>query len=185
MGVKHVLKELVRSLQLSWQRRRFLHFGEGSHISPFGIYIPSCKIYVGNQVYIGPRAILSATEGLYIGDGVTIGPEFMVMGGDHNFRLVGKRIWEVKTGGVNEPVSIEDDVWIGGRVVVLKGVTIGEGSVVGAGSVVTRDVVPYSICAGNPARKIKTRFSSEELREHLDLVKSRYSFEELESRLYG
>jgi len=179
-----LLRYFLKRVYLFWQRRRFARLGEGTYISPFGIYGNPRKIHVGDHVYIGPRAILSATEGLYLGDGVTIGPEFVVMGGDHNFRVVGKRIWEVKQGGVNEPVRIENDVWIGARVTVLKGVTIGEGAIIGAGSVITKDVVPYAVCAGNPARKIKTRFASEELREHLGLVKSDYSFEELEPRLY-
>ncbi|MDQ6795887.1 MAG: hypothetical protein M3067_13940 [Chloroflexota bacterium] len=54
-----------------------------------------------------------------------------------------------------EPVAIEDDVWIGANVVVLKGVTIGRAAVIGAGSVVTQDVPPYVVVAGNPARVIR------------------------------
>lgn len=52
-------------------------------------------------------------------------------------------------------VRIEDDCWIGAGAIILNGVTIGKGSVVGAGAVVTKDVAPYTIVAGNPARKIK------------------------------
>ncbi len=52
-------------------------------------------------------------------------------------------------------VIIEDDCWIGAGAIILNGITIGKGSVVGAGSVVTKDVPPYTIVAGNPARKIK------------------------------
>jgi acetyltransferase-like isoleucine patch superfamily enzyme len=53
------------------------------------------------------------------------------------------------------PITVEDDVWLGGSVVVLPGVTIGRGSTVGAGSVVTRDVEAYTVVAGNPARLIR------------------------------
>ncbi len=56
-----------------------------------------------------------------------------------------------------KPVVIEDDVWIGSRVTILPGVTIGRGSVVGAAAVVTKDVPPYSVVAGNPAKVVKTR----------------------------
>lgn len=54
-----------------------------------------------------------------------------------------------------KPIVIEDDVWVGGRAVVLGGVCIGEGAVVGAGSVVTKDVPPFSIVVGNPARVLR------------------------------
>jgi maltose O-acetyltransferase len=56
-----------------------------------------------------------------------------------------------------EPVIIEDDVWIGARVIILPGVKIGKGSIVGAGAVVTKDVEPYSIVAGVPAKLIRKR----------------------------
>lgn len=61
MGVKNVLKDLVRFFYLSWQRRRFAHFGEDSYISPFGMYGNPRGIPVGDHVYVGPRAILSAS----------------------------------------------------------------------------------------------------------------------------
>ena len=67
-------------------------------------------------------------------------------------------------------VTIEDDVWIGTNVTILKGVTIAKGSVIGAGSVVTKSTEPYSINAGNPCKKIKTRFTKEEIIEHEKLL---------------
>lgn len=63
----------------------------------------------------------------------------------------------------SKPVVIEDDVWVGFNAIILGGVKIGKGAVIGAGSVVTKDVPPYSIVAGNPAKVIKYRFSSEEI----------------------
>ncbi len=56
-------------------------------------------------------------------------------------------------------VNIGNDVWIGTKAVVLRGVTIGDGAVIGAGAVVTRDVEPYAVVVGIPARKIKKRLS--------------------------
>ncbi|HBE74140.1 MAG TPA: hypothetical protein DDW31_08695 [candidate division Zixibacteria bacterium] len=53
------------------------------------------------------------------------------------------------------PVAVGDDVWIGARAIILKGVTVGQGSIVAAGSVVARDVAPYTVVAGNPAVKVK------------------------------
>lgn len=54
-----------------------------------------------------------------------------------------------------KPINVGDDCWLGGNVIVLPGITIGQGSTVGAGSVVTKDVEPYSLVAGNPARFIR------------------------------
>ena len=71
--------------------------------------------------------------------------------------------------GVNvydQPVVIEDDVWCGANVTILKGVTIGHGSVVAAGAVVTKSFPPYSIIGGIPAKLLKMRFTEEEIKEH-------------------
>jgi maltose O-acetyltransferase len=61
-----------------------------------------------------------------------------------------------QSAGATDVVTIEDNVWIGSRVIILKGVTLGAGCVVGAGSVVTRSVPPRTVVAGNPARSIRT-----------------------------
>ncbi len=56
-----------------------------------------------------------------------------------------------------KPVTIEDDVWIGTRVIILPGLTIGRGSILGAGTVVTKDIPPFSVVVGNPGRIVKNR----------------------------
>lgn len=168
------MKQLIKALFTFWLRRRFDHLGRNSRLSPFGSYSHPGKISIGDNVYIGPRCIISASKGIHVGNGVTIGPEFIVMGGDHNFKKAGYKIHELTSGGVNETVRIEDDVWIGARVLILKGVVIGEGAVIGAGSVVTKSVPPYAIHAGNPAKYIGVRFSRKELERHLQCVGSRY-----------
>ena len=68
------------------------------------------------------------------------------------------------------PVVIEDDVWCGANVTILKGVTIGRGSVVAAGAIVTKSFPPYSIIGGVPAKLIKMRFSPEEIERHEALL---------------
>lgn len=67
-------------------------------------------------------------------------------------------------------VTIEDDVWTGANITILKGVTIGRGSVVAAGSVVTKSCPPYSIIGGVPAKIIKYRFTVEQVLEHERLL---------------
>ncbi len=168
------MKSVFRKLYCGWLRKNFAHFGHNSYFSPIGVYLYPDRISVGDYVYVGPFYMISAVEGITIGNDVIIGPEFMVMGGDHNFRYPGIRIRQ-STSGINRPITIEDDVWIGARCLLLKGVTIGEGAVVGAGSIVTKNVPAYSIYAGNPAKKVGDRFSDSQLRCHLEAVGSKYS----------
>jgi acetyltransferase-like isoleucine patch superfamily enzyme len=105
-----------------------------------GVFINSnCTITDTCFVSIGARTLLAPNMSLYAA-GHPLDPE--VRGGMSGPEF-GKEIW------------IEEDCWIGGNVVVLPGVRIGKGSTVGAGSVVTKDVPPYKVVAGNPARIIK------------------------------
>ena len=72
--------------------------------------------------------------------------------------------------GLNSKVIIEDDVWIGYGSIIMSGVKIGKGSIVAAGSVVTKDVIPYAIVGGNPARLIKMRFKEKEQLKHESIL---------------
>ncbi len=85
-----------------------------------------------------------------------MGPEVLIYTQNHDFSRTD--ITMDQQGWADEkPVVIEDDVWIGSRVIILPGVTIGKGSVIGASAVVTKSVPPYSVVAGNPAKIVKTR----------------------------
>jgi acetyltransferase-like isoleucine patch superfamily enzyme len=84
-----------------------------------------------------------------------IGPNVVIISGTHNFKDVTIPIR--KQGSVKKRVIIEDNVWLAANVNVMPGVRIGEGSVIGAGAVVTKDIPPYSIAVGVPARIIKSR----------------------------
>lgn len=94
---------------------------------------------------------ICAAQQITIGDRVTVGANSTIMDTDFH-PLDPEHRWEHPQNGKTAPVSIEDDVFIGMNCLILKGVTIGQGSVIGAGSAVTQDVPPYSIAAGNPAR---------------------------------
>jgi acetyltransferase-like isoleucine patch superfamily enzyme len=153
--------------------------GKNFRFSPNSIFSDHRLIEIGDNVFFGERTIINTEVPVKIGNHVMFGPDVMIMGGDHNISEAGIQMRYVKTGGKNIPVVLEDDVWIGARVLILKGVKIGEGSIVGAGSLVTKEMPPYTICLGNPCKPVKQRFSDVDLKTHLAKVNSVYSFEEV------
>ena len=95
--------------------------------------------------------------------------------GDHDFTQVGIPITDTGRGEERE-VVVEDDVWVGYGTIIMHGVTLGEGSIIAAGSVITKNVPPYTIWGGNPARELRPRFASEaENRAHSQAIGGKYS----------
>lgn len=139
-------------------------------------------IEVGDNVFMGLNTIINTTVPVKIGNDVMFGRSVTIMGGDHNMSVVGIPMRYVKEGGTNTPIVIENDVWVGSNVVILKGVVLGEGCVIGAGSIVTKSMPPYSICVGNPCRTIKMRFNEVDLEEHIKQVKSKYDVKDVMSK---
>lgn len=113
---------------------------------------PGAQIIIGDNVGISGSTI-SASKSIIIGNNVLIGSGCVICDSDAHPIHPKDRNDNKKTKSI--PIKIEDDVFIGARCLILKGVTIGKGAVIGAGSVVTHDVIPMSIYAGNPARFIK------------------------------
>lgn len=105
---------------------------------------------------------------LTIGKNVIFGPRPTIITGDHRVNVIGKYIIDNhdKLPENDLPVIIEDDVWTGANVTILKGVTIGRGTIIAAGAVVTKSCPPYSIIGGVPAKIIKYRFTVNEIIEH-------------------
>ncbi|MBM4164979.1 MAG: acyltransferase, partial [Lentisphaerae bacterium] len=95
---------------------------------------------------------ITAVQSVRIGDRVLLGSGCLIT--DNDAHPIDPEARRRGGGGVARPVVLESDVFIGARAILLKGVTIGRGSVVGAGSVVTKSVPAFSICAGNPARVV-------------------------------
>lgn len=128
-------------------------------------------ISVGIGTY-GPLCVESWSannEGLIIGNycSISVGVKFL-LGGNHNYNTISSYPFKVmmfKTESEEAfskgKIIIEDDVWIGMDVTILSGVRVGKGSVIGTGSVVAKDIEPYSIVVGNPAKIIKKRFNDE------------------------
>lgn len=148
--------------------------GKNNRFGPKGRFLHPGEIFLGDNIYIAPNFHISARN-LKIGNNVIIGPNLLLECDDHVFKNIGKTIWATFTEErIMGFVTIEDDVWIGGNVTILKNVTISEGCVIGAASVVTKSLPPYSVCVGAPCRPVKVRFTVEELETHLSLVKSDY-----------
>lgn len=165
-------RKVKRQVLMGLLESRFRSTGSGFVYDPYGVYSYS-TISVGSDVFIGAGAFMSASESfIKIGNKVMFGPNVTLIGGDHNSKVVGTFMYDVKEKGVNDdlPISIEDEAWIGACSTILKGVTVGRGSIVAAGALVTRDVEPYSIVGGVPAKKIGMRFNEEEIIEHEKLL---------------
>jgi len=156
------------------------------------IYSVRSGVHVGKRVHIGLGSALWAPQELIVEDDVYIGNHCTIQTNgrigqytmianhvgmvgklDHDFNEIGKPIRYAKwIGDRNDldkretSVIIEEDVWIGYGAIILSGVTIGRGSIIAAGSVVTKNVQPYSIVAGVPAKTIRPRFTPEEIIDH-------------------
>lgn len=108
-------------------------------------------VIIGNHSRIGlSNTIIGPVT---IGNQVNLAQNIVISGLNHNYRDITQPI--SKQGVTTIPVTIEDDVWIGANTVILAGITIGKHAVVAAGTVVTCNVPPYSVCAGNPGRIVR------------------------------
>jgi acetyltransferase-like isoleucine patch superfamily enzyme len=115
---------------------------------------PTAKMYTGENVFIGRGTLFDIAGDITIGDGTLIAPGCFIT--DHNHGIKSDAtIWQQPC--IQKDVRIGTGVWLGAKVIVLPGVTIGDGAVVAAGAVVTRDVDPMTIVAGVPARLVGTR----------------------------
>ena len=113
------------------------------------------SITIKPNVSIYYSTLIDSQSRLEIGENTLISPFCYICNYDHKFENTDKPI---KEQGYNpKPVIIGSDVWVGARTVILKGVRIGKGAVIGGGSVVTKDIPPYSVAVGNPARVVKKR----------------------------
>ncbi|HOP59462.1 MAG TPA: acyltransferase [Bacteroidales bacterium] len=171
-----ILRKMLQLYQIHIKWRRY-SFGKNLHVGRGVNMWAKNGISIGDNFYMGKYSQIECDA--IIGDDVMLANFVALVGKhDHNYTQVGitmrhaSRIRDTDYNwkGINEKVVIEDDVWVGHGAIVLTGVIVGKGSIIAAGSVVTGDVEPYSIYGGNPARKIKDRFSTEEEKaEHIRL----------------
>lgn len=119
-------------------------------------------LVIGNNVGIAQNCFIQVRGFVSIGSNVMFGPNVSIFSENHGFENT--EIPMIKQATIRKGVVIEDDVWLGTQSVILDGVTIGKGSIVAAGAIVNISVPPYSIVAGVPAKIIKSRIISTEIR---------------------
>ncbi|AFL83570.1 acetyltransferase (isoleucine patch superfamily) [Belliella baltica DSM 15883] len=140
-----------------------LIFGDKVTVGSYAIIRPTnlyggeagVGLKVGNNSSIGPYSYIGCSGYIEIGDNVMMSPRVSIYSENHNFEDVDKSM--IEQGVTRSFVKIENDCWIAANSIILAGVTVGKGSIVAAGSVVTKDVPPFSIVGGNPAKIIKSR----------------------------
>lgn len=150
-----LLLHYVGSVPVHHVRRFFyrmagVRIGKGSTIHMGTVFYNPRNISVGEDTILGERAVLDGREKLSIGSHVDIASEVMIYNSEHD-------IHDVNFSPISKAVVIKDYTFIGPRVIILPGVTIGEGAVVAAGAVVTRDVDAFTIVGGVPAKFIAER----------------------------
>ena len=134
-----VLRELVGSL------------GEGAELRPPLRCDYGYQIHIGARSFINYGAVFLDVATIAIGEDVQVGPNAQFLTATHPVEAAARRAkWESA-----KPITIGDNVWLGGGVIILPGVNIGENTVVGAGAVVTKDLPANVVAVGNPARVIR------------------------------
>jgi acetyltransferase-like isoleucine patch superfamily enzyme len=113
------------------------------------------NIKIGKSCSINAQTILYGHGGLTIGNDVLIAGQCMIIPSNHNFSDKTKTI--LSQGNTSKGITIHDDVWIAHGCSILDGITIGKGAIIAAGSVVNKDVPPYTVYGGVPAKFIKNR----------------------------
>ena len=160
---RYIIKPLIRLIPLLKLNslKRFVYNNLGYEISP-NVVISSSSELLGNihiiikgNTFIGHRTIImgGGNGDISIGSDCDISSNVTIVSGTHEIDMINVR----SAGkGIGKKIIIENGVWIGCGAIILGGVKIGFKSIIGAGAVVTRDIPPYSIAVGSPAKIIKT-----------------------------
>lgn len=119
------------------------------------------RIEIDEMTYVGPYVCISGPGNIKIGKNCLLAAQVGIFASNHIFDDVNLPINQ--QGATYKGITIEDDCWLGAGVKVLDGVTIGRGSVIGAGAVVTKDIPPYSVAVGIPAKVVASRATAKEL----------------------
>jgi putative colanic acid biosynthesis acetyltransferase WcaF len=155
-----VLFSLPRGFFFGWFKKKILQ-AQGCSVGKHVVFYPGVKISPGRNITLGDHVdlawgvIITTKGGVSIGDRTLVGYNTLILSANHVIPSKPDPIFNA--GHTAEPIYIGQDVWIGGNCTITAGVTIGEGAVVAAGAVVTKDVAPFTIVGGVPAKLIKKR----------------------------
>jgi len=161
-------------VNIKWRK---FYIGKNFHAGRKVVIWGKNEVVIGKNFYIGKYSKIECDT--QIGDNVIFGNNVALVGKyDHHFLQIGTPIRlasqirdkDYNWKGVNSIVVIENDVWVGYGAIIMSGVKIGRGAVIAAGAIVTKDVEPYSIVGGNPAKEITKRFTLEEQIRHESII---------------
>lgn len=172
---------LYRKLKRYWLRRMYgIKCAHPTALLSSGSSIAK-DLQIEKYAYIGPGCRIAPR--VKIGKYTMLANNVMIVGGDHNFHNPSLPI--IFSGREEEVFTyIGDDCWIGAGSIVKAGVTIGDGSIVAAGAVVTKDIPPYTIYGGCPAKLIRRRFSPKDEQKYINSMKSfNYTDDELDNMM--
>jgi acetyltransferase-like isoleucine patch superfamily enzyme len=170
------MKQIVRSIYRNVRMRFVRKWFRLKSVHKTFYMNKGCQVYsdliAGPYVFIGFNCVIYPK--VAIGDYTMFAPEVKIVGGDHKYDKVGVPIIFAGREKQLETV-IGKDVWIGTRSLIIRGVKIGDGAIIAAHSVVTKDVEPYTIVGGSPAKFIKKRFNSDgDIEVHNEMLKKHY-----------
>ncbi len=154
-GISYTLRRLFGAPARKSQLPGYITIGRGTYgldRNSFAGLSPDCPVTVGNYCSVGPDVMVLCKTDHRTDRPATYPVRSLLTGSGTNMDAI--------TRG---PISIGHDVWIGARAVILSGVTIGNGAIIGAGAVVARDIEPYSINVGVPAKKVRDRFEATQI----------------------
>jgi len=165
-----LIPRVWRRIRMILKKPLFGSYGKNFLFDPDGDYSYN-TIHVGNDVFLGVKPSLIASRSfIKIGNKVMFGPEVAIRGGNHRTDIVGRFMKDItdieKRPQDDKGVTIEDDVWIGTRAIILHGVVISRGAIVAAGSVVSKNVPPYAIVGGVPAKTLRFRWDIDTILSH-------------------
>lgn len=155
-----IISRLIRSTRRMCAKSCFDKCGKNVNIEKGADFGNGNGIEIGDNSGIGVNCSIRGP--LLMGDNIMMGPEVIIMTSSHNFEDLSIPMNQ-QGAPPKQKVTIYSDVWIGTRVIIMPGVTIGRGAIIGAGAVVTKDVPEFAIVGGVPAKFIRSRLSTKDV----------------------